>query len=81
MSVAPPAKPDLLVARLAQYLGPNTARVAVRVFTEQVTGRTDAVLRPEEIPRLLGALRPMLRTLLGKARAEELLVDLGKDLQ
>lgn len=64
---------ELIVETLSIHLGPSTARTAVRTFSKRTLG-----LRPEEIslqdvPRLLEALRPMLRTLLGRAPADEVL--------
>ncbi len=70
---------EVVVSRLARYLGPNTARVAVRVFSERLVAPGGA-LGPAELPRLLEALRPMLRTLLGRERAEELLLELAREV-
>ncbi len=63
---------ETITARLSEYLGPHTARVAVRTFSARAGGSPAA---------LLEALRPMLRTLLGRARAEQLLGDLQRELR
>lgn len=79
--MSPSATPQELIAlRLAEYLGPNTARVAARLCSERATGRAAGPLTRVEEARLLEALRPMLRTLLGRARAEDLLRQLARDL-
>ncbi|HET6410938.1 MAG TPA: hypothetical protein VFG53_02680 [Anaeromyxobacter sp.] len=79
--MSPSATPQELIAlRLAEYLGPNTARVAARLCSERATGRAAGPLTRAEETRLLEALRPMLRTLLGRARAEDLLRQLAQDL-
>ncbi len=71
---------EIMARRLAEYLGPNTARVAVRVFSERATGHAEGPLTSDERSRVLDALRPMLRTLLGTRRAEDVLEQLARDL-
>ncbi len=61
---------ERVAARLAPYLGPHTARVAVKTFTARGLGRVPETLSVEDVPALTQALRPMLRTLVGRARAE-----------
>jgi len=80
MSPSSPTPQELIARRLAEYLGPNTARIAARVCSERATGRAAGPLTRAEQARLLEALLPMLRTLLGKARAEDLLRQLARDL-
>jgi hypothetical protein len=64
---------------LAEYLGPHTAQAAVRTFARSALGLAPEAVRPEDVPGLLDALRPMLRTLLGSAICEELLAPLAKE--
>ncbi len=80
MGTARRSPQEIIVDRLAELLGPNTARVAVKVFTERATGHATGPLTPEEQARVLEALRPMLRTLLGTRRAEELVLTLAREL-
>lgn len=56
--------------RLGQYLGPHTGRVAVKTFAQRGLGRGPETLTVSDIPALNQALRPMLRTILGKQRCE-----------
>jgi hypothetical protein len=79
MSKKPPH--EIMADRLAAYLGPNTARVALRTFSERIGGRPPEELTREDVGPLLEALRPMLRTLLGRQRAEDLLLQLTEDLK
>jgi len=65
--------------RLADYLGPHTARAAVRTFAKSALKLTPEEIRPEHVPGLLDALRPMLRTLLGREICEDILAPLGKE--
>lgn len=69
-----------MVSRLAEYLGPHTARSAVKTFAQSALRRTPEELRLEDMPRLLDALRPMLRTLVGHAISDDILGSLAQEL-
>jgi len=71
---------DVVADRLATWLGPHTARTAVRTFSERALGLRPEQVTPADVPRLLAALRPMLRTLLGATQGEELLDQLAREL-
>jgi hypothetical protein len=64
---------SIVEERLAVFLGPHTARTAVKTFSERAIGKPPDQLEQHEMPRLLAALRPMLRTLLGASQCEVLL--------
>lgn len=64
---------DAVVRRLASYLGPHTARVAVKTFSMRAVGRGPETLTPADVPQLVAALRPMLRTFIGRAQCEQVL--------
>jgi len=70
---------ETVASELAEYLGPHTARAAVRTFAQSSLGMAPEAIRPEDVPRLLSALRPMLRTLLGSVICEELLGQLARE--
>jgi hypothetical protein len=70
----------IIEARLALLLGPNTARTAVRTFCERALAHGPETLTAAEAPRLLAALRPTLRTLLGAATAERVLAEIAEEL-
>jgi hypothetical protein len=65
----PPA--DIVREQLAVYLGAFTSRNAVQLMAKQSAGTNPDSLTRAQIPALLEALGPMLRTLLGKAGAEK----------
>ena len=71
---------DLVRRRLATYLGANTAATAVRTFSKRALGRAPEELTAADLPALLEALHPMLRTLLGSSQADLLLAAIRKDL-
>ena len=62
------------------YLGPHTGRVAVKTFAQRALGRGPDTLTASDVPTLEQALRPMLRTLLGGARAELVLAEIRREL-
>jgi hypothetical protein len=64
---------EVIAEALAVHLGPSTARTAVRTFATRALGVAPAEVSLADAPRLLEALRPMLRTLLGAAPADEVL--------
>ncbi len=64
---------DCIALRLAVVLGPHTARTAVKTFSQKALGRGPETLTVEDLPRLADALRPVLRTFVGRAQAEILL--------
>lgn len=78
--MAPRCPSELIEARLAALLGPNTARTAVRTFCQRATGGPPEQLTAADAPRLLAALRPTLRTLLGATSAEQLLAEMAREL-
>ena len=65
--------------RLAVYLGPHTARVAVKTFTQKALGRGPETLTADDVPALSAALRPMLRTFVGRARCELVLEEIAQE--
>lgn len=85
MGSSPPSTPprtiaDRIADRLAVYLGPHTGRVAVKTFAMKSLGRGPETLTLADLPKLEAALRPMLRTLVGSARAELVLAEIRREL-
>ena len=71
---------EVLRTKLSQYLGPFTAKNAVQMVAKQAAGTdADSVTRAQ-VPALIDALGPTLRTLLGKATAEKVANDIRKEL-
>jgi len=61
---------DRIAGRLSRYIGPHTARVAVKTFALRSLGRGPETLTLADVVPMTQALRPMLRTLVGKQRSE-----------
>ena len=81
----PTAPPRLRVAetiarRLAAYLGPHTAKVAVKTFSQRAVGRGPETLTLADVPALQAALRPMLRTFIGRGQCEQVLEQMAREL-
>jgi hypothetical protein len=79
---ASPTRPESAVARhVLEVLDPLVGRFTARKATELVAqqcGATLDSLRPQDVPDLCDRLRPMLRTLLGKATAESVLANIAR---
>jgi hypothetical protein len=71
---------EVIAEALTVHLGPSTARTAVRTFASRLGLSPDQVSH-EDAPRLLEALRPMLRTLLGPRPADQVLDGIRGDLR
>jgi hypothetical protein len=67
--------------RLAEYLGPNTARNAIKTFSEKSLGLPSDKVTRLDAARLVEALRPMLKTLVGAAKAEQIVTQLLVELE
>lgn len=72
---------DIIVERLAVYLGPNTARLALVTFCQAALAMPPTAVTRSDVPRVLAALRPMLRTLLGGERCDEVLARIDADFR
>jgi hypothetical protein len=71
---------DRIASRLAVYLGPATGRAAVKTFATKALGRGPETLTLADVPALHAALRPMLRTFVGRAQCEVLLQQIAREL-
>ncbi|MGC3997411.1 MAG: hypothetical protein QM767_07875 [Anaeromyxobacter sp.] len=78
--MAPGGVAERIEARLALLLGPNNARNAVRTFARRSLEIEPEQLRPGDAARLMEALRPMLRTLLGATTAERVIREITEDV-
>jgi hypothetical protein len=63
---------------LVDYLGPNTAKTALKTFSKKALGVMPEDLVAENVPTILAAMRPMLRTLLGEDSTRALLARISQ---
>ena len=71
---------EIVREKLGQYLGPFTAKNAVQMVARQSVGVDADGITRMQIPAVLDALGPTLRTLLGKATAEKVADEIRKEL-
>ena len=71
---------EVVRERLAQYLGPFTAKNAVQMMSRQAAGTDADQVTRSQVPAVLEALGPTLRTLLGKSTAEKVVDEIRKEL-
>jgi hypothetical protein len=67
---------EVVVKRLTVHLGPHTARVAMKTCAKQALGLAPELVMAPDAPKVLEALRPMLRTLLGSDHGEAIIREL-----
>ena len=77
-AVKPPA--EIVRAHIARYLGPFTSKTAVQMMARQALGTEPDRVTREQVPALLEALGPTLRTLLGKSGADNVVGEIRKEL-
>ena len=70
----------IFARHLAAYLGEHTAPMAIKTFAKRALGLAPDELRLPDTSKLLEAMRPMLSTLIGKQRAEEVAMLIRRDL-
>jgi hypothetical protein len=71
-----PSVADIVVRELTESLGPFTARNAIKTFARKAANKEPAQLAREDLPKVLDALRPMLRTLCGAEKCDEMLAQI-----
>jgi hypothetical protein len=81
MGVVGASAPHEIVFRhLARYLGPHTARTALKTFSERALQKQPEDVSHVDAPKLLAALKPMLRTLIGAEECEMVLHQVTREL-
>ncbi|MGZ3408556.1 MAG: hypothetical protein ACXVAN_19030 [Polyangia bacterium] len=71
---------EIVFRHLARYLGPHTARTALKTFSERSLQKPPELVTRLDAPKLLLALRPMLRTLIGADECEAVLQQVTREL-
>ena len=71
---------DIVTRELTESLGPFTARNALKTFARKAANKEPAELTSDDLPKLLEALRPMLRTLCGVEKCNEMLAQITWEL-
>ena len=71
---------EVVREHIARYLGPFTSKTAVQMMSRQKLGTEPDRVTREQVPALLDALGPTLRTLLGKSGADTVADEIRKEL-
>ncbi len=76
------SKPPAHVVRdlLAHYLGPFTSKNAVQLMAKQALSTDPDHVTLQQVPTLIDALGPTLRTLLGKSGADSVVAQIRAEL-
>ena len=72
---------DVVLRRLTAYLGPHTAKVAMKTFSMKALGHGPSTLTRDDVPALLVVLRPMLRTFIGRNECEKVLAEIEREVR
>lgn len=67
---------DRVHRRLEKFIGPHTTRLAIKTFSQKTFGVAPDQVRDGEVPDLIRALRPLLRSMLGESRGERIVQQL-----
>jgi hypothetical protein len=76
-----PAPSEIVFRHLVHYLGPHTTRTALKTFSSKAVSKTPDALLLDDMPDVLSALRPMMRTLLGAKESEQVLAQITWELR
>lgn len=74
----PPA--EVVFRHLVHYLGPHTTRTALKTFCARAVGKSPEALVLTDMPMVLSALRPMMRTLIGVKECDLVLAQVNMEL-
>jgi hypothetical protein len=80
-SVTMPAPSEIVYRHLVHYLGPHTTRTALKTFCTKAVHKAPEALTLDDMPNVLSALRPMMRTLLGAKESEQVLAQITYELR
>lgn len=76
----PDSTAQIVLAQLARYLGPSTAKTALKTFCDRAVKKPPEQISKEDAIPLITALQPMLRTLLGTNQCDELVKRMKQEL-
>ena len=79
--VTMPAPSEIVYRHLVHYLGPHTTRTALKTFCTKAVHKAPEALTLDDMPDVLSALRPMMRTLLGAKESEQVLAQITYELR
>lgn len=72
---------EQVATRLAPYIGAFNAQMWIRSVARRNVGVSPEELTEVHMPKLLDGLRPFLQTLMGRSTAEDLLLQIGREVR
>jgi hypothetical protein len=72
---------DIVIDVLSPYLGPHTAKTALRTFAQRTLQMAPESLTLTDLLKVIEALKPTLGGLLGSAKADEIVRQLDVELK
>lgn len=72
---------EQIAARLAPYIGQFNARMWVKAVARRELGVSPEELKAAHLSTLLDGLRPSLSTLMGRGAADDLLLQIGREVR
>lgn len=72
---------DQIAAHLSPYIGQFNAQMWVKSVTRRELGLAPDELTLKQIPTVVDGLRPYLQTLMGRATAEDLLLQITREVR
>lgn len=76
-----PPVAEQIAARLAPYIGQFNARMWVKAVARRELGMSPEELKTAHVSTLLDGLRPSLSTLMGRGAADDLLLQIGREVR
>lgn len=70
---------EIVTRTLKAYIGPTMARLAMKTFAEKSLGVAPEALTVADVPKLIEAMRPMLKIMLGKDRADAVIAQITRE--
>jgi hypothetical protein len=72
---------EQVATRLAPYIGAFNAQMWIRSVARRDLGIGPEELTGSHLPKLLDGLRPFLQTLMGRGTADDLLLQIGREVR
>jgi hypothetical protein len=72
---------DDIAARLTPYIGDFNSKIWVKAVARRELGLTPDALTAAHVEKMLDGLRPSLSTFMGRGAAEDLLLQIGREVR
>lgn len=80
MASTPASVSEQVATRLAPFIGAFNAQMWIRSVARRDLGMAPEHMTGQHLSKLLDGLRPFLQTLMGRGTADELLAQIGREV-